>query len=100
MTFAPSSAFRPFYELYLVGVLPRLARLFTRHGATYHYLSDSIRHFPKPEALGAMMEEAGLESVSWRPLTFGSAYLHVGIVPAGDDGHGRPRQGGRGPGRD
>jgi len=101
MTFAPSAVFRPFYALYLVGVLPRLARLFTRHGATYHYLSDSIRHFPKPAAFAAMMKEAGLESVSWRALTFGSAYLHVGIVPARNAAlraAGNPRR--PGPGRD
>ncbi|HET6450513.1 MAG TPA: class I SAM-dependent methyltransferase [Spirochaetia bacterium] len=78
MTFAPLPLFRPLYHLYLVRVLPRLARLFTPNGATYDYLSDSIRHFPRPETFAAMMEEAGLSSVSWHPLTFGSAYLHVG----------------------
>jgi demethylmenaquinone methyltransferase/2-methoxy-6-polyprenyl-1,4-benzoquinol methylase len=92
MTFAPSPLFRPVYRFYLVQVLPRLARLFARNAATYHYLSDSIRHFPVPEAFGAMMREAGLTSVSWRPLTLGSAFLHVGTVDAGT--------GRSGPGRD
>ncbi len=80
MTFAPAPVFRPLYHFYLVRLLPRLARLFAGNRATYDYLSDSIRHFPQPQALAAMMREAGLESVSWHPLTFGSAYLHVGTV--------------------
>jgi demethylmenaquinone methyltransferase / 2-methoxy-6-polyprenyl-1,4-benzoquinol methylase len=83
MTFAPSPMFRPLYHFYLVRVLPRLARLFARNGATYHYLSDSIRHFPDPGAFAALMRNAGLSSVSWHPLTFGSAYLHVGTVDGG-----------------
>jgi demethylmenaquinone methyltransferase / 2-methoxy-6-polyprenyl-1,4-benzoquinol methylase len=78
MTFAPSPLFRPLYGFYLSTVLPRLARLFARNPATYYYLGDSIRHFPAPERFRAMMEEAGLRSVSCHGLTFGAAYLHLG----------------------
>jgi demethylmenaquinone methyltransferase / 2-methoxy-6-polyprenyl-1,4-benzoquinol methylase len=83
MTFAPAPLFRPLYHFYLVRLLPRLARLFARNGAGYHYLSDSIRAFPAPAAFAAIMREAGLQGVSWHGLTFGSAYLHVGLVPGG-----------------
>lgn len=83
MTFAPAPMFRPLYHFYLVRVLPRLARLFARNGAGYHYLSDSIRAFPAPAAFAALMREAGLREVTWHGLTFGSAYLHVGLVPGG-----------------
>ncbi|HUJ75073.1 MAG TPA: class I SAM-dependent methyltransferase, partial [bacterium] len=76
-------AFRPLYRLYLVRVLPALARLFARNGAGYQYLSDSIRAFPAPAAFAAVMRDAGLKGVPWYPLTFGSAYLHVGRVPGG-----------------
>ena len=84
MTFAPGRFFRPLYGFYLGRVLPRLARLFARNGATYFYLGDSIRHFPAPPALGSLMRQAGLESVSWHRLTFGTAYLHVGRTPGGN----------------
>ena len=67
----------------VVRVLPRLARLFARNGAGYHYLSDSIRAFPAPLAFAALMREAGLQRVAWHRLTFGSAYLHVGLVSGG-----------------
>ncbi len=83
MTFAPSRFFRPLYGLYLGRILPRMARLFARNWPTYYYLGDSIRHFPPPAALGALMRQAGLEGVSWHSLTFGTAYLHVGRVPGG-----------------
>ena len=84
MTFAPGRLFRPLYSFYLGRVLPRLARLFARNGATYFYLGDSIRHFPAPPRLASLMRQAGLESVSWHRLTFGTAYLHVGRTPGGN----------------
>jgi demethylmenaquinone methyltransferase/2-methoxy-6-polyprenyl-1,4-benzoquinol methylase len=83
MTFAPVPAFRPFYGLYLGRVLPGIARLFAGNPATYHYLGDSIRHFPSPDALRTLMEESGLRKVSYTRLTFGVAYLHTGRVPGG-----------------
>jgi demethylmenaquinone methyltransferase/2-methoxy-6-polyprenyl-1,4-benzoquinol methylase len=84
MTFAPAPLFRPIYGFYLGRVLPRLARLFARNGATYFYLGDSIRHFPAPPALASLMRQAGLQSVSWHRLTFGTAYLHIGKTPGGN----------------
>ncbi len=84
MTFAPGPLFRPFYEFYLGGVLPRMARIFSRNGATYFYLGDSIRHFPAPAALASLMRQAGLQSVSLHRLTFGTAYLHIGRTPGGN----------------
>lgn len=83
MTFAPAPAFRPFYGFYLRRVLPGIARLFKGNPATYHYLGDSIRHFPSPDSLSILMQEAGLRDVSYTRLTFGVAYLHIGRVPGG-----------------
>jgi demethylmenaquinone methyltransferase / 2-methoxy-6-polyprenyl-1,4-benzoquinol methylase len=81
MTYAPSAAFRPFYGFYLVSVLPRVAALLESHTATYHYLGDSIMHFPAPARLAALMRESGLVAVRCHRLTFGTAYLHVARVP-------------------
>jgi len=83
MCFAPSALFRPIYGFYLGRLLPRLASLFARNGATYFYLGDSIRHFPAPPELASMMRQAGLQSVSWHRLTFGTAFLHIGRAPGG-----------------
>jgi demethylmenaquinone methyltransferase/2-methoxy-6-polyprenyl-1,4-benzoquinol methylase len=84
MAFAPDPLFRPIYGFYLGRVLPNLARLFARNGATYFYLGDSIRHFPTPPTLASLMREAGLRSVSWHRLTFGTAFLHIGRTPGGN----------------
>jgi demethylmenaquinone methyltransferase/2-methoxy-6-polyprenyl-1,4-benzoquinol methylase len=83
MTFAPAPVFRTIYGFYLMRVLPGIARLFAGNPATYHYLGDSIRHFPPPDALSSLMTESGLREVSYTRLTFGVAYLHVGRVPGG-----------------
>jgi demethylmenaquinone methyltransferase / 2-methoxy-6-polyprenyl-1,4-benzoquinol methylase len=80
MTFAPAPTFRVLYGFYLGRVLPRLARMFIREPAGYHYLGDSIRHFPSPAGLGSVMEQAGLENVVFHGMTFGAAYLHIGRV--------------------
>jgi demethylmenaquinone methyltransferase/2-methoxy-6-polyprenyl-1,4-benzoquinol methylase len=84
MTFAPARPFRPLYGVYLRRILPALARLFARDVRTYYYLGDSIRHFPAPRALHDLMREAGLGPVTYRSLTFGTAYLHIGRVRRGD----------------
>jgi demethylmenaquinone methyltransferase / 2-methoxy-6-polyprenyl-1,4-benzoquinol methylase len=78
MTFAPAPTFRALYGFYLKRILPRLARMFIREPAGYHYLGDSIRHFLPPASLGSLMEEAGLEKVVFHGITFGTAYLHIG----------------------
>ena len=83
MTFAPTPFFRPFYGFYLMRILPGIARLFAGNPATYHYLADSIRHFPSPDDLSGLMKESGLREVSYTRLTFGVAYLHIGTVPGG-----------------
>jgi demethylmenaquinone methyltransferase/2-methoxy-6-polyprenyl-1,4-benzoquinol methylase len=83
MTFAPAPLFRPLYGVYLTRILPRLARLFARDVATYYYLGDSIRHFPRPRELADIMRESGLREVEYHRLTFGIAYLHIGYTPGG-----------------
>lgn len=47
-------------------------------GAAYRYLPDSVGAYPPPEAIAALMIEAGLDEVRWRRLGFGMVTLHVG----------------------
>lgn len=47
--------------------------------ASYRYLVESIRKFPKQEALEAMMREAGFKSVSHENLTGGVVAIHSGF---------------------
>jgi demethylmenaquinone methyltransferase/2-methoxy-6-polyprenyl-1,4-benzoquinol methylase len=69
------------YHSYLNRILPRLAKVFSRNPAAYHYLTDSIVHFPPPEIFRRMMEKVGLTKVEIHSLTFGITYLFIGYKP-------------------
>lgn len=70
------------YRGYFEQVLPRVGAALSGDAAAYSYLPASVARFPKPEALAAEMRGAGFTAVSYRPLTFGIAYLHRGERPA------------------
>lgn len=73
----PTGAFGLVYRLYFQRVLPLLGGLISGSFGAYRYLPESVEAFPPPEALKALMEEAGF-SVRYEVLTFGVAAIHVG----------------------
>lgn len=77
LEFSPSvhPAIARAYEAYSFGVVPLLGELVQRDRASYEYLVESIRRFPKPESFAAMVTEAGLARVKVQPLTGGIAVL-------------------------
>jgi demethylmenaquinone methyltransferase/2-methoxy-6-polyprenyl-1,4-benzoquinol methylase len=70
------------YRFYSNRVLPMIGDLISGRRGTYRYLPQTIQSWHDPEELVALMEGAGLQTVSWQALTFGIAALHVGVVPA------------------
>jgi demethylmenaquinone methyltransferase / 2-methoxy-6-polyprenyl-1,4-benzoquinol methylase len=66
------------YDAYSFKVIPGLGRMVAGDGEPYRYLVESIRKFPPPEELAAMMRGAGLQRVSYTPYTGGVAALHSG----------------------
>jgi demethylmenaquinone methyltransferase/2-methoxy-6-polyprenyl-1,4-benzoquinol methylase len=68
----------PLYDAYSFNVLPWLGKRVADDADSYRYLAESIRVFPPPEELAAMMERAGFEGVEWFRLTAGICALHVG----------------------
>jgi demethylmenaquinone methyltransferase/2-methoxy-6-polyprenyl-1,4-benzoquinol methylase len=46
----------------------------------YTYLPKSVKRFPGPEALGAIMARAGLDDVRWILTAGGIIALHSGTV--------------------
>lgn len=48
----------------------------------YRYLHESIAAFPAPERFAEVMQQAGLDIVEVRPLTFGVVHLYVGTPRA------------------
>lgn len=74
--------FGALYRAYFRHVLPRIGQWLARNPeSAYRYLPESVSQFPDGDALAAMFRECGLESVSFRPLTFGIATLYVGTKP-------------------
>jgi len=70
------------YRGYFEQVLPRVGAALSGDGGAYSYLPASVARFPKPEAFADALHGAGFTAVSYRPLTFGIAYLHRGERPA------------------
>jgi demethylmenaquinone methyltransferase/2-methoxy-6-polyprenyl-1,4-benzoquinol methylase len=77
-------------------ILGRLGRLWFERGVpligraigqgdAYRYLVESVRAYPSPEEVVAIMRDAGLADVTWRPMLFGMVTLHTGRRP-GDSG--------------
>ena len=70
--------FRPFYYMYLKGILPWLARLVTGDRDAYLYLGSSISEFPDRVGLAKEIQQSGFERVEHEALTFSIVALHQG----------------------
>jgi demethylmenaquinone methyltransferase/2-methoxy-6-polyprenyl-1,4-benzoquinol methylase len=76
----PRGILRPFFRLWFDGVIPVLGRVLPG-GEAYTYLPASVRRFPGPDDLSALLERAGFEGVRYRLLGGGIVALHVGTRP-------------------
>jgi demethylmenaquinone methyltransferase / 2-methoxy-6-polyprenyl-1,4-benzoquinol methylase len=61
-------------------IVPVIGRV-AGQGSAYGYLVRSVKGYPDPDRIAAIMREAGLAEVTWRKLTGGIVTLHVGVVP-------------------
>jgi demethylmenaquinone methyltransferase/2-methoxy-6-polyprenyl-1,4-benzoquinol methylase len=77
----PCFWFRPFYYLYLRGVLPWVARLLTGDREAYLYLGTSISGFPNRKELCRELEDVGYASVRAHAMTFSIVALHEARKP-------------------
>jgi demethylmenaquinone methyltransferase/2-methoxy-6-polyprenyl-1,4-benzoquinol methylase len=66
------------YDAWSFKALPRIGSLVAGDAESYQYLAESIRMFPDQETLKGMMEDAGLERVTYRNLSGGIAAIHSG----------------------
>jgi demethylmenaquinone methyltransferase / 2-methoxy-6-polyprenyl-1,4-benzoquinol methylase len=66
------------YDFHSFEIIPRLGELTAGDRASYQYLVESIRRFPKQDAFAAMIGTAGFGQVSFRNLTGGIAAMHSG----------------------
>ena len=74
-------AFRASYDFYRKRFLPRLGAAVTGERAAYEYLESSTANFPSGDAfVDLMRQSARFDSIVFESLTFGIAYLYVGVT--------------------
>jgi demethylmenaquinone methyltransferase/2-methoxy-6-polyprenyl-1,4-benzoquinol methylase len=73
----PKGLLKPFFRLWFDVLVPLLGKVLPG-GKAYTYLPASVRRFPGPDDLQAVMERAGFGSVTYRLLAGGIVALHVG----------------------
>ncbi len=76
----PITWFRPFYYTYLKYLLPIVAGIITGDRSAYEYLCGSIEQYPDRIAMSEEIRQAGFNSVSALPLSFGIVALHEARV--------------------
>ncbi|MGZ6493586.1 MAG: bifunctional demethylmenaquinone methyltransferase/2-methoxy-6-polyprenyl-1,4-benzoquinol methylase UbiE [Actinomycetota bacterium] len=72
----PRGPLAPFYRLWFDRVVPLLGRVLPG-GSAYTYLPASVRRFPGPEELTALLSAAGFAHVRVRLFAGGIVALHV-----------------------
>jgi demethylmenaquinone methyltransferase/2-methoxy-6-polyprenyl-1,4-benzoquinol methylase len=68
-----------FFSLWFDRIVPLLGRV-TGEDQAYTYLPSSVKRFPGPGDLGAIMVEAGLTDVRWILTAGGIIALHSGTA--------------------
>ena len=75
----PRGLLAPFYRLWFDRVIPLLGKVLPG-GDAYTYLPASVRRFPGPEELAALLRSAGFEDVRWKTFAGGIVALHIGVA--------------------
>jgi len=73
----PRGVLAPFYRVWFDRVIPLLGRVLPG-GSAYTYLPASVRRFPVPEDLAAVLGRVGFGEVRFRLFAGGIVALHVG----------------------
>ena len=64
------------YDTYSFKLLPLMGQIFANDRASYQYLAESIRRFPKQEDFIALINESGLEKTTYQNLSCGIVAIH------------------------
>jgi demethylmenaquinone methyltransferase/2-methoxy-6-polyprenyl-1,4-benzoquinol methylase len=70
--------FATLFEAYAANVIPRIGKAVAGDEASYRYLVESIRRFPKPEAFRRMVADAGFVRATAEPMLGGLVNIHSG----------------------
>jgi demethylmenaquinone methyltransferase/2-methoxy-6-polyprenyl-1,4-benzoquinol methylase len=72
----PRGALSPFFRAWFDGVVPVLGRVIPG-GEAYTYLPASVRRFPGPDELAALLAGAGFTEIRWTVMGGGIVALHT-----------------------
>ena len=76
----PGSKFiRWFFHLYLKTFVYWVGRGVSGNKGAYKYLTESARQFFTPDEIRDLLKSAGFREVTYRPLFFGAAGVHIAI---------------------
>jgi demethylmenaquinone methyltransferase/2-methoxy-6-polyprenyl-1,4-benzoquinol methylase len=75
----PRGPLRVFYSLWFDRIVPLLGKVLPG-GAAYTYLPASVRRFPAPDDLAALLGRTGFAEVEYRTFAGGIVALHTGIA--------------------
>jgi demethylmenaquinone methyltransferase/2-methoxy-6-polyprenyl-1,4-benzoquinol methylase len=75
----PRGLLAPFYRVWFDAIVPLLGKLLPG-GSAYTYLPASVRRFPGPEDLAALLRSAGFGEVRYRLFAGGIVALHTGVA--------------------
>ena len=67
------------YDGFSFEVIPRIGQAVAKDRASYQYLVESIRKFPKQAALKQRISDAGFARCAYENLSFGIAAIHCGL---------------------
>lgn len=66
------------YDVFSFKIIPQIGKVVAGDEASYRYLVESIRKFPKQEEFAGMIRQAGFENVKYIDLSGGVVALHSG----------------------
>jgi demethylmenaquinone methyltransferase/2-methoxy-6-polyprenyl-1,4-benzoquinol methylase len=75
----PRGALAPFYRFWFDGVVPLMGKLLPG-GSAYTYLPASVRRFPGPEELAAVISASGFTDIRYRFFAGGIVALHTAVA--------------------
>jgi demethylmenaquinone methyltransferase / 2-methoxy-6-polyprenyl-1,4-benzoquinol methylase len=70
--------FADVYDLWADKVIPRIGKVVAKDEASYRYLVESIRRFPRPEQFRRMITDAGFAQTKVEPIFGGLVCIHSG----------------------
>jgi demethylmenaquinone methyltransferase/2-methoxy-6-polyprenyl-1,4-benzoquinol methylase len=71
--------FGPLYDFYSFRLMPLMGKLLAGSREAYVYLPESIRKFPAPDELAALLRRIGFSRITFQRLTNGIAVIYSAV---------------------